>query len=112
MNVDVCVETITDAGSTPAGSTLSHLTLEAFLTAHIYLGLIRGPAHECILRTVANWLNDNKFPCEFSISSNCVTFIIRPRPEDADHWGHPEFYQYAMELTLHALVKHMAKVPV
>lgn len=81
------------------------------MTAHIYLGLVRGPAHECKLRTTAKWLNDNKFPCEFSFTDGRIAeFIVSPRLDDIAHWEHDDFYKYAMELTLHALVKHMTEV--
>ena len=81
------------------------------MIAHIYLGLVRGDAHECKLRTTAKWLNDNKFPCAFFVNdSKRAAFIVAPMPDDIPHWTYDDFYKYAMELTLHALVKHMTEV--
>lgn len=81
------------------------------MTCHIYLGLIRGEAHGRTLQELADWLNDNKtFSCTLC-TKNARAMLIVTAPDNWEQQSADAFYQYALEITLHALVRQIGDTP-
>ena len=70
----------------------------------VYLGIVRGPEHLHKLSEVAAWLDQNKFSCTLSVVDGRAMLDIT---SDNSNLGECEFGQYAMEIVIHTLVKHM-----
>lgn len=77
----------------------------------ILLGPVVSDGHMQKLVTVATWLDQNKFPCTFSMCDGIARLDVCQDPNGPTDWTWDTFRFYVLDTVICALAAHLDTLP-